>query len=1133
MAVYSGAGTHGGSDHQAKVPPHSASSRTPFLSRRWPSFSARVAKLVLCSLCLLSTHCTKLLALMDDNDTPPPVRFQEGEGASIKITSEVVRKASDLPPIGTNGFGAQGAIDYARNNLIVAPGNEPIVFRDMYRVKETDGTWFEIDGGGASWYDLWASGYLSGASVRAYRLVGKSGKPLQANKYGDIDGAAAAEVKYLGEGRVIPSGAPGYPHGGHVVHRWSPVKPNAELTSSTRTATDDLDVKNGTTYLYRVVALGEGEDQVAPSKPVRAVPRAGRDVGPRLQATTNRGLLLEWEPDGWEWRPRVVGGKPPYRFRVFDPRNPRRILRGFQFEEEGTMVAEGDDGERPPHGLGLEVTDAKNRKDRHVYHFVAPPVKSGRLRSPKNLRVEAGNGYVHLAWDADPAGVRRFRVERTTVPENQHYERLYLTQKSPKLRRGDYVVLQKEFLQPQPDFASPRVRPLNEGQRISWPWHVLEGDGVKISLARHDRKLTRAMSDPGRTCLRVEVPEEAVIHQSIMIGTEVDRQERLYYGQLEPGLKYRWEGWVRSKGLDGGAVRLSFADGYPDLKKTILATSEWSRFTWDFVAPDRPEEAWHFGPTLSVQGPGTLWFDNMKIVGYRSRDELERYYVPNSTVHKALVDSQPSDGPKGTHRAWYLDKDATMDSLLSTYANSGLDIDWYMGVGPTADLTMPMGLEFDRLTGAKPETRVRPWLVLQHLLHTEADWHALIEWLAAPYDPKRDSPKRKPYAYRRYRQRGTGVPWTDEFKEIYIELGNETWHNGIDPHWLGFATRSAVHQGGPQYGHFSRYIIEHIKKSTYWKEEGLEGKIQFVLGANYDGQVESDEVIGYGEEAILVNPLAKVLSHANYIGPKWETDDAQLTEFNDRGLQAALLGWIAGPMHSQRKMSRAQAWFQARGQDYQLTAYEGGPSGFRVPGYEESEETELINERYGKSLALAIGTFDGWMGSYELGWTDQNYYTFGQGSRWNSHTIMADGFRPSPAWQALTLRNRVGRGDLVRVKTLSSPGVRFGGRKYPAVGAYAMREGRRWTVFLFSRSLRKTVPVEVQLPFARAASVQLHRLAGNVEDSNLEALKVRPEVRSLDSSVVKGGRLMVGEDTGGDDGGLPPGTLLAFVFETK
>ena len=49
--------------------------------------------------------------------------------------------------------------------------NEPIYWRDLHRIMKLGPGWFEIDGPGTSWWDLRASGFLSGADLRIYRLV--------------------------------------------------------------------------------------------------------------------------------------------------------------------------------------------------------------------------------------------------------------------------------------------------------------------------------------------------------------------------------------------------------------------------------------------------------------------------------------------------------------------------------------------------------------------------------------------------------------------------------------------------------------------------------------------------------------------------------------------------------------------------------------------------------------------------------------------------------------------------------------------------------------------------------------------------------------------------------------------------
>jgi hypothetical protein len=95
--------------------------------------------------------------------------------AELVVTTTVARPAEKVPPLGPNGWGGCGAVEWAANNFVRNAGNEPVYWRNLHRVKDCGPGWFEIDGPGTSWWDLWASGFLSGASLRIYRLVDKDG----------------------------------------------------------------------------------------------------------------------------------------------------------------------------------------------------------------------------------------------------------------------------------------------------------------------------------------------------------------------------------------------------------------------------------------------------------------------------------------------------------------------------------------------------------------------------------------------------------------------------------------------------------------------------------------------------------------------------------------------------------------------------------------------------------------------------------------------------------------------------------------------------------------------------------------------------------------------------------------------
>ena len=181
------------------------------------------------------------------------------------------------------------------------------------------------------------------------------------------------------------------------------------------------------------------------------------------------------------------------------------------------------------------------------------------------------------------------------------------------------------------------------------------------------------------------------------------------------------------------------------------------------------------------------------------------------------------------------------------------------------------------------------------------------------------------------------------------------------------------------------------------------------------------------------------------------------------------------------------------------------------------------------------------MRSYQYGWTYQNFLGYGQGLYWNSHTPLWDGFRPSPGWQALALRNRFASGDLMAVEETSVPTIRWDKKVYPLVGAYALRDGDRWSVIVVSRKLDGKhdgidfgdgcTPVTLRLPFKSAGKITLHKLTGDPRQSNREKLAIAPQTEEIAASAVSDGVLRINAASGGSASGLPPGSILLYVFE--
>jgi len=726
--------------------------------------------------------------------------------------------------------------------------------------------------------------------------------------------------------------------------------------------------------------------------------------------------------------------------------------------------------------------------------------------------------------------------------------RVYLSDDSLQLAYGDYAIMTvKKNILLQSE-VHPRLH-----QWFQPNVNIFTAlDYVTTTLVPHPGEIPPEFTEPGETCLQANIPPGGGwMGQWLFHG--YDDGEGMWYSQLTPGATYRVEVWLRQEGIPDGRVRFMATGPYgsliPDDYWTV--TGEWQRFTYNFTGPDYPDPA-NGHATLGLQvpnGPGTLWVDNFLVYRY---DEAHNFspFTPNRLAFDEAMAVMPPNGPKPAVRFYsviYFGH-SPMERLLSNDASTRIDFITNVS-NPEQVVTIPQAMNWALVTGSSPADRVVPFLTLSEE-YTEVEWLQLVEYLGVPYDPAVDTPESKPWAYLRYQQRGEGTPWTDEFREIIIEFGNETWHNGFFG-WDGFGRPGWVHFGGREYGLFANYYFaENVAAQPWWRQYNLGDKIKFALNANYEARL-SEWGDSYGELAAQQAPtITTYLGHANYVGPKWETGEEPFQVFDGHGMQETTVSAYLTmfPLIDDVAAVRDQLAAEGRA-NYRPIAYEGGPSGYYIDGGTITQTA--IAELYGKSLGMAVSALDAWLYSSLKGYGHQAYLAFTGGKTWSSHTMPnAGGFRRHAAWLALMLRNRYAPGDEMLETTFQSvPTYEREGEEVPLMSAYTIRGDHTLSVFLLSRKVggvhdgvdfgNGTTPVTLHLPLTTCSAITRYALTapdGSPADpsaNNIEAENVVISAVALDPSECNDGVLVVGPQTGGVEGGMPPGTVYLYVFETN
>lgn len=678
---------------------------------------------------------------------------------------------------------------------------------------------------------------------------------------------------------------------------------------------------------------------------------------------------------------------------------------------------------------------------------------------PSGLRtVDVGGGKAILYWQAPRANLAGYRIDYSTEPPARHRGfGLDLAGSGPAILAGDLVIVSKRFLNgARAGLVSDRAW---NSRDADW----LTGRGLIDLYGDQDSSRSwhlevHPLSPPwgGESYLSATLKEGASLR---IDGASHAGTDQSFYEVLDPARTYVLEFWLRGTG--GRVQVLGPAVVWAGGRAPVFEPGpDWQKVQAEFRMPSLARDGRIRQIGLRLDGPGQIDLDALQI------RETSAPYL--SATEKELERLRASRISALRTHAFIKTGTSTYDLAALTNPAGAID-------GVRFGQTLPQTLDVMAVAG------VDPWLQIEPHFAPE-EWAGLVEFLAAPFDPDRDSAEDLPWAAKRVAS-GRARPWTDAFDRIYFELGNEMWNPLFAP-WTTTAMTDASTgkrvSAGDTLGLWTEHALAAMRTSPHWP--ALEPKLVTVIG----GRASRPE---FGADAARSAPSSDLLAVAGYNGGWDEGED--VPRQNPRSY-FNLLNQVTQVLPTIRSHAAiARDIGEARGRPLSVGTYEAGP-GYVLNGLnrrrvsrEQADEQEAVM----KSVAAGTATLDSFLTRAAEGYAVQNFFTFEEGNLWKSHADWHEGGNALPSWAFLEVVNAFLPAQMLAVETEIVPRAdleevrrRAAVKGAPLVAVHALRSGDRLALAVISRRVSAypdpgdaVTSVRIALPFSRADTLTLHR----------------------------------------------------------